>query len=123
VTDEPAAPPLDARPADLEILIPKLLRGGLLLAAALMAAGLLLLAAGHGATSGIEFSLPNLPRLLEAGDPRAVVGLGIVILLATPLVRVVASLAYFVRQKDRLYVALTAIVLANLALAAALGTV
>jgi uncharacterized membrane protein len=123
VTLEPAAPPFDARPEGLEIVIPKLLRGGLFLAASLMAAGLLLLATRQGATSAVPFSLANLPALLSAGDPRAVVGMGILILLATPLVRVVASFVYFARQKDRLYVVLTAVVLANLALAAALGAV
>ncbi len=116
------APPLDARPADLEVVIPKVLRAGLLAAVLLMAGGLLWFAL-RPPSAGAPFSLVDLPALLGGADPRGVIGAGILILLLTPLARVVASLAHFVREKDRLYAALTSIVILNLAAAIALGVV
>jgi uncharacterized membrane protein len=44
-------------------------------------------------------------------DARGIVQLGLVLLIATPVARVALTLVAFVLQKDRLYVALTAIVL------------
>ena len=116
------APPLDDRPQELEVRIPKLLRAGLLASSALMAAGLVWLAF-RGAPPDGAFDLVDLGRLLAAADPRGVIGLGMLLLLLTPLARVAASLLYFARQRDRLYVALTATVLSTLVAAVALGTV
>ena len=45
------------------------------------------------------------------GDPRAVVQLGLVLLIATPVARVALTLAAFAAQRDRMYVAMTALVL------------
>jgi uncharacterized membrane protein len=53
-------------------------------------------------------------RLAWSRDPRGIVQLGILVLIATPIVRVAFMLVAFARQRDRLYVALTAIVLALL---------
>ncbi len=117
-----AAPPIDDRPAELEVRIPKLLRAGLLGSSALMVIGL----AWYGArppSGGPPFSLFNLGALLSAFDPRAIIGVGILVLLLTPLARVGASLQHFLKEKDRLYAGLTAVVILNLAAAVALGTV
>ena len=51
---------------------------------------------------------------LAALRPQAISQLGLVTLVATPIVRVIASLAGFAMEGDRLYVALTAVVLAIL---------
>ena len=56
-----------------------------------------------------------LPRLL-ALQPLAIVQLGLIILVATPVVRVAATAVGFWRQRDRLYVALSLLVLALLAI-------
>ena len=45
------------------------------------------------------------------GDPRAIVQLGLVLLIATPVARVALTLAAFAAQRDRLYVGMTALVL------------
>ncbi|HQR67568.1 MAG TPA: DUF1634 domain-containing protein, partial [Thermoanaerobaculia bacterium] len=50
-----------------------------------------------------------------SGDSRGVIPLGILILLATPVARVALLLGDFVREGDRLYVAVTAVVLGVLA--------
>ena len=49
-----------------------------------------------------------------AGKPYAVIGLGVLLLIATPVVRVALSVFFFLEQRDWLYVAVTAIVLAVL---------
>jgi uncharacterized membrane protein len=49
-----------------------------------------------------------------SGDPRAIIQLGLVLLIATPVARVALTLIAFVLQRDRLYVLLTTIVLALL---------
>ena len=46
--------------------------------------------------------------------PQAIAQLALLALVATPIVRVVASLVGFVAEGDRLYVAMTAVVLAIL---------
>ena len=47
-------------------------------------------------------------------DPRAVIQLGLLLLIATPIARVAFSLVAFIRQRDRTYILITAIVLAVL---------
>ena len=51
---------------------------------------------------------------LAALRPQAIAQLGLVILVATPVLRVMTSLVGFVLERDWLYVAITAIVLAIL---------
>ena len=121
MNDEEEAPPLDARPQDLEVRIPKLLHRGLLAAVALLAVGLLYYALAPPADTSGDYTLNRLPALLAAGDPRGVIGLGLLALLLTPLGRVGISLMHFAKQHDRLYVLLTAIVFVNISIAVALG--
>lgn len=54
-------------------------------------------------------------------DGQAVIALGLLVLIATPVVRVAVSLAAFARERDRAYVAITATVLMLLILSFALG--
>jgi uncharacterized membrane protein len=46
--------------------------------------------------------------------PDAIVQLGLVLLIATPVARVAMSLVAFILQRDRVYVVVTALVLALL---------
>ncbi len=97
---------------------------GILLAAGLLALGLAVaLAAG---TAGI-FGPPNsvhlgalLGGLANAPGPTLVL-LGVLLLLLTPIARVAVSLGLFARARDRPFVAITAFVLAVLALSFAIG--
>jgi uncharacterized membrane protein len=116
------APPFDDRPTDLEILIPKMLRWGLRVSVALLALGVLVRLAA-GPHDGPPVSLFTLPQALLALDPQGLMGLGVLVLILTPIARVFASLGYFAKAGDRPYIALTLIVLLNLALAAAVGAV
>jgi uncharacterized membrane protein len=62
---------------------------------------------GSGATT--DFS--NLPARLASLEPLAITQLGLVVLLATPVARVAASVVGFALEGDRLYVTITAVVL------------
>lgn len=108
----------------VEMFVGNLLRVGVILAAAVTAVGGVMYLGSHGAT------VPN--YTVFRGEPadlrgiRAVVGgaiglrsqsiiqLGLLILIATPIARVALSLFAFARQRDHMYVAITAIVLALL---------
>jgi uncharacterized membrane protein len=50
-----------------------------------------------------------------AGDPAAVIQVGVLLLIATPVARVVFAVIGFALERDRLYVAVSLAVLAVLA--------
>ena len=56
-------------------------------------------------------SAPAIVAAALAGRREAVIQLGVVILIATPIARVLLSLIAFALQRDRTYVAVTLIVL------------
>ena len=108
----------------MEQVIGRLLQVGVLIAAAVVALGAAMLLArqGHaiadfrvfrGESAGLR-SVGEVVRGALALDPRAVVQLGLVLLIATPVARVALTLVAFLIQRDRLYVAITALVLALL---------
>lgn len=127
-------PPLDAevgRPRawsdrDVEQVVGRLLQAGVVLASIVVGLGGTLLLARHGAEAtafsvfrgGSSHLRSVSAAILGAvhGDPGAIVQLGLVLLIATPVARVALTLAAFVAQRDRLYVAMTALVLALLLL-------
>lgn len=89
------------RTAPLERIIGTVLRAGVMASSVCLAAGLVLsLATGGGALSGF---------LMNAG---------IIVLLATPVARVVVSIAQYVSQRDWAFATLTFIVLLELAASA-----
>ena len=109
---------------DVEQVIGRLLQAGVVLASIVVIAGGILLLARHGAeaTSFTVFrggtshlrSISATIGGVRRGEPRAIVQLGLVLLIATPVARVALTLAAFAAQRDRLYVAMTALVLALL---------
>ena len=127
-------PPLDAevgRPRawsdrDVEQLVGRLLQAGVVLASIVVGLGGTLLLARHGAEAtafsvfrGGSSHLRSVSAAIVGaahGDPSAIVQLGLVLLIATPVARVALTLAAFAAQRDRLYVAMTALVLALLLL-------
>ncbi len=102
-----------------------LLRAGVTLAAAVVAAGAIPYLMVHGLERPDYSVFRGEPRILRSaggivrdalsGDSRGILQLGILILIATPVARVVVLLADFVRDRDGLYVAVAAIVLGVLA--------
>ena len=59
-------------------------------------------------------AVPAIVRDAFSGDPRGVMQLGLLLLIATPIARVVFSAAAFAVEGDRMYVGFTLIVLAVL---------
>jgi uncharacterized membrane protein len=112
--------------AAAEIAISNLLRVGVLLSAAVILAGLLLLLATgrSGYAAGFYPTAPAaILRGAAAGKPYAVILSGLLLLILTPALRVAVSILLFLRQKDYLYAGITAAVLAVLAISFALGKI
>lgn len=132
VASAPVIPPR-ARWSDeqVELVIGALLRWGVILAATVAAAGAVLYVARYGATAvdyssfrgtaGDLRSIAGVLAGLRARRPEALVQLGLLLLLATPVARVGLSLAAFLLQRDRTYVVITSIVLVVLLYSLAFG--
>ena len=109
----------------LEQALGNLLRAGVLTAAAFVVAGaiLLLLRTGGAPVRDYHHFVPPRAQLRSVPgiffgaltlDPRSLIQFGMLVLIATPVLRVAASLVGFLIEHDRLYVVITAIVLAIL---------
>ncbi len=108
----------------VELFIGNLLRYGVMTAAAVAFAGGVIVLIHHGAATADYRQFAGEPAALKsitgvvAGaarlDGRAVIQLGLLLLIATPIARVAFSLVAFVRQHDRMYTVITGIVLALL---------
>jgi uncharacterized membrane protein len=99
----------------LDETIGNLLRWGVLLAATVVAAGgVWYLATNGGATPDYRHYAPgaeSVRKLAELPAPEIVILVGLLLLIATPVARVVFSLVAFAMEPDRTYVVCTTIVL------------
>lgn len=108
----------------VEQAIGRVLQVGVLLAAVVVAVGATILLATQGGRPADFGTFRGQPETLTsvgaimrsvlALDGAAIVQLGLVLLMATPVARVALTLVAFVIQRDRLYVAMTGLVLALL---------
>jgi uncharacterized membrane protein len=135
VTDKTAPAERDAPVQRAEEVISVVLRLGVLISAALVVAGTLMTFAHHpdyvsdpAALDRVVEPGADFPRTLSevasgiaAGRGRAVVTLGLLVLVATPVIRVAVSIMAFARQRDRTFVVITSTVLLLLLLSFALG--
>jgi uncharacterized membrane protein len=110
----------------MEIVMGRLLQIGVLLASAAVLVGGVLYVRAHmgrlmdyrtfvGAPGDLR-SVSGLLRLLRVGNPAAIIQVGVLLLIATPIARVVFAVIGFALERDRLYVAVSLIVLAVLAI-------
>lgn len=107
----------------IERTVNRVLAAGIAITVALLAAGIVLsLAAGEPLPSSIV-PPADLPALLLGLDPAAYLSLGLLVLIATPFVRVAGSVVAFARERDRRYVLVTAAVLAVMCASVLLGRV
>jgi uncharacterized membrane protein len=107
--------------ADLEIIIGQLLRCGVLCSSVIVIAGgfLYLYRHGHevpryGQFNGEPDKMKELAPLWKAvlrGEGRPLIQLGLLVLIATPIARILFSVFGYLLEKDYLYVIITAIVL------------
>lgn len=106
---------------DMQQLIGTVLRYGVLLSGAVAIIGglLYLVQQGAGIPDYTTFngepagftSLTGIINGLKSGSATEIIQLGVVILIATPIIRIGFSLVSFILEKDRLYVVITLIVL------------
>ncbi len=103
---------------DMNVLVGRVLVLGVSLSTLFIVAGLLVLPMHGGVTLTRLFDFPDslgvIMKGVFAGHPQSIVSLGLLILLATPVLRVAISIVTFAIEKDRKYVVITAFVLAVL---------
>ena len=126
----------------MELMISQVLRGGVLLSAGVILCGITLAAitrdTGYAPIRPHQLSdilafhpaagpgyFPTDPaavlRAALAGKPYAIIGLGMLLLIATPVLRVALSVVFFLAQRDWLYAGITVFVLAVLLLSLIVG--
>jgi uncharacterized membrane protein len=109
---------------EVDQVIGRLLQIGVAVATVVVLVGsvLLLKRQGHEVVDLRQFrgtserltSVGSIVHYAFSGDPLAIIQLGLVLLIATPIARVGLTLAAFVVQRDWLYTVLTGLVLAIL---------
>lgn len=111
-----------------ELVISHVLRGGVLLSVAIILCGVVLFyVRAFGALGRSEdvaafpHTLPSVGQGLAHADSQAVIILGLLVLLATPVVRVAVSIVAFLLERDWRYVVITSLVLLILLLSFVLG--
>lgn len=127
----------NAKARQVDLIISTLLRSGVVASMALVAVGVALMFAHHPEWHGSREALgailegkagfPRTPLAViqsaAAGGGQGLIVLGLLVLIATPVMRVaVSALAFFI-QRDRVFVWITLGVLALLAVGFALGKV
>lgn len=105
----------------IETLVGVMLRTGVLLAAAVVfAGGVLYLAQNRGPRPNYQQFHGEPPHLLQlagiahgvaTGDARSIIMLGLLLLVATPVARVAMCVVGFLFERDKLYVAISSLVL------------
>ena len=118
----PAQPPETAQ-IFVERLVERLILVAIGVSVTLMLLGVALgLAAGDGLADAV-LAVFGLPEALMSWEPAAYLSLGLIVLMATPFIRVVGALVVFAMERDRWYVLVTAAVLAVMCLGVLLGQV
>jgi uncharacterized membrane protein len=112
---------IEHRDVRIELLLGTLLRAGVLTAAAVVLLGTVVYLAGHGSDPSdyrtfraqpVEMrSITGVLRGARSFDGAAIIQLGVLVLIATPVLRVASSAYAFAKQRDRRYVVITLVVL------------
>jgi uncharacterized membrane protein len=136
MTQKPPAPRTQ-HIQNVELVISTLLRVGVVVSLAIVIAGLVLSFAHHReywsspsmlkqiTTPGrvVPHGIGDVVRGMAQMRGEAVIALGLLLLIATPVLRVAVSIAVFVIERDWVFVVVTAFVLAMLILSFFLGGV
>jgi uncharacterized membrane protein len=117
----PRKAPLTLSDERMDAIIGMLLRTGVLLASAVVLVGGVLYLLHNGGVrpsyrifKGEPAQLRQLPLLLHqaaSADPAALIQLGLLLLVATPVARVLFAAVAFALQRDRLYTLVSAVIL------------
>jgi uncharacterized membrane protein len=131
---DPSAPTVMKR---FELLISRMLLGGVATSMATVLLGLLLMFAHHpdylksaadlqrltAPGSASPNTIADVARGVVAWRGQAVVAIGLLLLIATPIMRVAVSMLAFALQRDRTYTVISAVVLSVLLISFLLGKV
>lgn len=108
----------------IETLVGIMLRTGVTIAATVvLAGGVLYLAQNRGPRPNFHqfhgeppqlLSLSGIAHGVAAGDARSIIMLGILLLIATPVARVGMCILGFAEERDKLYAAISSVVMAIL---------
>lgn len=106
---------------DIEVIMGNLLRYGVLLSAMIVLTGAVFYLSKHGSGSPHYSTFSGEPRrLIEIesiwqtaleGRGRSIIQLGLLVLIATPIARILLSIVGFIVEKDILYSIITFVVL------------
>ena len=135
--NESSHPTRDPLMRRLEILISNVLRVGVIASVALIVVGMVLVFVQHPAYVNSSDELPNIvsskaifPHTLDAllagvrnFQGEAIVTLGLLVLMGTPVTRVAVSILAFIYNRDRVYTVITAAVLTLLFISLLLGRI
>jgi uncharacterized membrane protein len=115
---DPTAPALKQGGIAIQDAASWVLRIGVVVSVTVMVAGLALAFVKGGLTQAVMESRPfssefaALARGIAAGDPFALIELGVLLLVLTPILRVFSAMVLFAtEERDRLYTAVTFLVL------------
>ncbi len=106
---------------DINRLIYHVLRAGVVLSVSFIVFAFVLAAATGGSIPDVAIPPRDLGRAVLRLTPEGFLTLGILLMILTPVARVVLSLVSYAREREALYVAITGIVLVNLFLGLLLG--
>lgn len=115
---------IHSRERQMRLALGIVLRGGVLLAASVVLLGGIVYLAHHASTNpsyrqfeGEPRDLRSIPAVVAGAfefHGRSVIQLGVLLLIATPIARVLFSLVEFALEKNWMYVVITGVVLALL---------
>lgn len=108
---------------DLQSFVGNLLRWGVIVAMVIVIAGLVLYLFQYGRTTAdysvfdpnATFRLHDFYNTLKTGDSKAIMQLGVIALIGTPIARVLFTMVGFWLEKDRLYTFIAFLVLCIIA--------
>lgn len=111
---------------DISKIVAWVLQGGIVISSAIILLGMALLILSPGGVATIQLqSFPATPGQIWAGlltfQPLAIIVLGLLILMATPVIRVAISAVAFGLEHDLVYVGITLLVLVILCIGFLLG--
>lgn len=121
----------DWQDKDIELALGNLLRWGVVLSSAVVLTGGIIYLVRHGGTfpdyktfHGLLQPYHNLRNIFSGVAElkgQAIIQLGVVLLIATPVARIIFSIIGFIREKDLLYIFIALIVLGIIIISTVLG--
>lgn len=125
-TGQPSRSPIPPQDPIMTTIIAWALQGGVIVSSLILVIGwLLLFSSPHQLSTHDLQTFPHTVAQVWAGlltlQPQAVIALGLLLLIATPVIRVAVSLLAFAFEHDWLYVVITFLVLSILIISFLLG--